>query len=126
MFFGVRDQVTDKKIETIRSTSSGTVGRAHSFARGQQLVLDSSPHPQDDAFTNSEAFLGAIASCGVTLIELYAQDQSIPLASMSVEIEGVRTPATLPACFDEISMQFGMTGIDQAQAEQLLEVYRHR
>jgi hypothetical protein len=34
------------KIETIRSTSSGTVGRAVSQARGQRLVLDSSSHPQ--------------------------------------------------------------------------------
>ena len=65
--------MSNVKIETIRSSSSGTIGRAVSHARGQRLVLDSSTHPQPDALTNSEAFLGAISSCGVTLIEAYAQ-----------------------------------------------------
>ena len=118
--------MSEKKIETIRSVSSGTVGRAISVARGPELVLDSSSHPHDDALTNSEAFLAGISSCGVTLIESYAEDQGIPVSRLSVEIEGVRTPATLPAAFDRISMRFEIAGVSQAQAEELLEVYRHR
>lgn len=54
------------KVETIRSFSSGTLGRAVSEARGARLPLDSPSRPQPDAFTNSEAFLAAVSSCGVT------------------------------------------------------------
>ncbi|MGI9334575.1 MAG: OsmC family protein [Gammaproteobacteria bacterium] len=118
--------MSQQKIETIRSVSSGMVGRAISTARGPELVLDSSSHPHDDVLTNSEAFLAAISSCGVTLIESYAEEQGIAVSRMSVEIEGVRTPATVPACFDRVSMRFQIAGVSQAQAQQLLEVYRHR
>ena len=116
----------DEKIEIIRSSSIGDPGRAHSTVRGQTLVLDSSTHPRDDALTNSEAFLAGVSSCGVTLIELHAQSEGVPLSGLTVEIEGVRTPSTLPASFDRISMRFEMSGVSQAQAEELLEVYRHR
>jgi len=118
--------MSQQKIETIRSVSSGVVGRARSSVRGQELVLDSSSHPQDDAFTNSEAFLAGISSCGVTLMEVYARDEGIPITRMSAEIEGTRTPTALPAGFDRISLRFEISGVSQAQAESLLEVYRQR
>ncbi len=117
--------MSNDKVETIHSSSSGQVGRAVSRVRGQELVLDSSSHPRDDALTNSEAFLAGISSCGVTLIEGYAQDQGISVTRMDVEIEGVR-PASLPARFDRISMRFEIAGVSQAQAEDLVEVYRNR
>ena len=113
------------KIDTIISSSSGTVGRAVSRARGQELVLDSSTHPHDDALTNSEVFLAGISSCGVTLIEGYAQDQGVPVESMNVTIEALRRAAD-PARFESISMTFEFAGVSQSQAEELVEVYRHR
>jgi uncharacterized OsmC-like protein len=113
------------KIDTVRSSSSGTIGRAVSDARGQRLALDSSSRPQQDALTNSEAFLAGIASCGVTLIETYAQDKSVPITRMDVTIEGVRT-AEEPNRFASISMRFEIAGVSQAAAEQLVETYRSR
>lgn len=113
------------KIDIILSSSSGTVGRAVSRTRGQKITLDSSAHPQTDALTNSEAFLAGISSCGVTLIEGYAQEEGVPVESMNVSIEAVR-PAADPARFERISMTFEFAGIGQAQAEELVEVYRHR
>ena len=117
--------MADVKVDTVRSSSSGTPGRAVSEARGQRLVLDSSAHPQDDAFTNSEAFLGAISSCGVTLIETYAREQGIPIQRMDVTIEGMRT-AEEPNRFAGIAMRFSIAGVSQAQAEHLVETYRSR
>ncbi|MGH7319412.1 MAG: OsmC family protein [Candidatus Rokuibacteriota bacterium] len=113
------------KVETIRSSSSGTIGRATSHVRGQRLVLDSSSRPQADALTNSEAFLAGISSCGVTLVEMHAAETGIPLARLDVTIEGVR-PAQDPARFASISMKFELAGVSQAQAEQLVETYRNR
>ncbi len=117
--------MSNDKVETIHSVSSGQVGRAFSRVRGQELVLDASSHPRDDAFTNSEAFLAGVSSCGVTLIESYAQGEGIPITHMDVEIEGVRPEADL-ARFERISMRFEFAGVSQAQAEDLVEVYRNR
>lgn len=112
-------------IDTIRSSSAGVVGRAASVGRGQRLVLDSSSRPQPDALTNSEAFLAGISSCGVTLIEMYAEHKGIPVQRMDVTIEGVR-PAEDPTRFSSITMTFEIAGVSQADAETLVETYRNR
>ena len=117
--------MSDDKIEVIRSTSSGLVGRAHNTIREARLTLDSSSRPQADTFTNSEAFLAAISSCGVTLIEMHARDSGIPLTATTVMIEGVRTAAA-PNRFARIGMTFELGGVSQAQAEALVETYRGR
>ena len=117
--------MSDAKIETVRSSMSGVVGRARSEARGQRLVLDSSSRPQPDALTNSEAFLAGISSCGVTLIEMHAQERGIPVKRLDVTIEGVRTAAD-PARFASITMRFEIAGVSQPAAEALVETYRSR
>lgn len=117
--------MSSDKIEAIRSSSSGTMGRAVNEVRGQRLVLDSSARPQPDALTNSEAFLAGISSCGVTLIEMHARETGVPLRRMDVSIEGVR-PAADPARFASITMRFEIAGVTQAQAESLVETYRNR
>jgi uncharacterized OsmC-like protein len=111
--------------ETIRSSSSGTVGRADNTARGVRVALDSSSRPQTDALTNSEAFLAGVSSCGVTLIEGHARDTGVPVTRMDVTIEGVRAAAD-PARFASVTMTFEIAGVTQAQAETLVETYRGR
>ena len=111
-------------VETVHSRSSGTVGRAINEVRGQRFALDSPSRPQPDAFTNSEAFLGSISSCGVTLIEAHARDTGVPLLRMAVAIEGVRNPSE--ARFRAVTMRFELHGVSQAQADALVETYRGR
>src|SRR5687767_15830178 len=113
------------KIETVRSSSSGLVGRAQSEARGALIHLDSSSHPKTDALTNSEAFLAGVSSCGVTLIEGHAKDVGLPLRRLDVVIEGVRAAAE-PNRFASVAMTFELAGVTQQQAESLVEVYRQR
>jgi uncharacterized OsmC-like protein len=117
--------VSDDKVETVRSTSSGTLGRAFNSARGARVAFDSSSRPQSDALTNSEAFLAAVSSCGVTLIEMHAKDTGVPLAGMAVTIEGTRTAAQ-PNRFARVHMAFELTGVGQREAEALVETYRGR
>jgi uncharacterized OsmC-like protein len=119
-----RDPVSDEKVETVQSSSSGTLGRARNSARGVSVMFDSSSRPQTDALTNSEAFLAGISSCGVTLIEMYAQETGVPLTRMSATIEGVRVPPE--PRFTSITMTFELAGVSQAQAESLVETYRSR
>jgi uncharacterized OsmC-like protein len=116
--------MADDKIETIASCSSGTIGRAPNEVRGEAVVFDSSSRPQPDAFTNSEAFLASVSSCGVTLIEMHARETGVPLERMTVTIEG-RRPPSQPR-FTAITMAFELTGVSQAQADELVETYRKR
>jgi hypothetical protein len=44
---------------------------------------------------------------------------------MAVTIEGIRT-ASRPNRFASVNMKFEMAGVTQAQAEQLVEVYKAR
>ena len=116
--------MSDMKIDAVRSSSSGTLGRARSEARGHRLVLDSSSRPQPDAFTNSEAFLAGV-SCGVTLIEGHAKEIGVPMTGIDVTIEGARTAAE-PNRFATVTMTFEIAGVTQAQAEELVATYRGR
>ena len=117
--------MADIKIDSVRSSNSGILGRALSEARGHRVALDSSSRPQADALTNSEAFLAGVASCGVTLIEAHAQETAVPLRRMDVTIEGMRT-AEEPNRFTSVTMRFELAGVTQAQAEELVATYRNR
>ena len=117
--------MSDDKVETVRSASSGTLGRAHNSARDARVSFDSSGRPQSDALTNSEAFLGAVSSCGVTLIEMHAHDTGVKLDSMAVTIEGTRTAAR-PNRFARMHMTFELKGVSQQEADALVETYRAR
>ena len=117
--------MSDEKVETVQSASSGVIGRADNRARGAKVSFDSSSRPQPDALTNSEAFLAGVSSCGVTLIEMHAQEIGVPIQGMVATIEGVRTAAE-PNRFARVTMTFEIAGVSQAQAESLVETYRGR
>lgn len=116
--------MADVTIDTVRSTSSGTLGRSLNSARSQHFVLDS-PSGPNEAVTNGEAFLAGISSCGVTLIEKYAADNGIALHSMQATIEGVRSKAE-PNRFQAINVSFELRGVDQAQADHLVATWQDR
>jgi uncharacterized OsmC-like protein len=115
--------MTQTATDTVRTTSIGVPGRALNQARSHYFILDSSSAPRE-ALTNSEAFLAGISSCGVTLIENYAQHHGVPLQGMDVTISGVR--AERPARFERIAMRFELRGVDQAEADRLVGVWRER
>lgn len=117
--------MADDKVETIASSSSGTIGRARNEVRGVAVAFDSSSRPQPDAFTNSEAFLAGVSSCGVTLIEMHAQESGVPVKGIQVTIEGGRTAAE-PNRFATVTMTFEIAGVSQAQADELVATYRGR
>lgn len=110
------------EIDKARSESSGTVGRSLNTAHGTTLTLDASRRPQPDAFTNSEAFLGSVSSCGVTMIESLAEQRGIALQRTQVGIEGSRDPA-MPR-YVAVRMRFELTGVTDAQGDELLRHYQ--
>ena len=114
----------DVKIDTVRSYSTGTPGRALNSARHNHFVLDS-PSGPNEALTNGEAFLAGVSSCGVTLIEKYALESKTPVRGMQVAIEGIRNNAE-PNRFQCINVSFEIWGVNQAQAEELVEIWKSR
>ena len=94
--------MSDMKVDTVRSSNSGVVGRAQ-----------------------SEAFLAGVSSCGVTLIEGHAKDTGVPMRSIQVTIEGAR-PAAEPNRFATVTMTFEIAGVSAAQADELVATYRGR
>jgi len=112
------------KVDRVQTRSIGEPGRALSRARMHHFVLDSSSGP-GEGLTNSEAFLAGISSCGVTLIEKYAQGDGVPVAGMEVDIYGVRSPDGSPR-FESIDMRFRIRGVGQREAERLVGVWQDR
>ena len=110
-------------VDTVRTISIAMPGRALNSARTHHFVLDSS-HGPSEALTNSEAFLAGISSCGVTLIEKYAQQVSLPVKRIEVTITGARRAT--PASFERIGMRFEFHGVGQPDAEKLVAVWRER
>jgi uncharacterized OsmC-like protein len=114
----------DIKVDSVRSQSSGVIGRSRSRVRDATLTLDSSSRPQPDGFTNSEGFLAGVSSCGVTMIEMHAEESGIPLKGINVTIKGSRhTDVTR---YESVHMHFELIGVTQAQAEELVRMYQGR
>ena len=111
------------EVDRVRTYSIGVPGRALNHARTHHFVLDSSSGPSE-ALTNSEAFLAGISSCGVTLIEKYAQQTGVPVTGMEVTISGTR--AAQPARFSSIHVRFEIRGVGKPEADRLVDVWRER
>ena len=114
----------DIKVDAVRSQSSGIIGRSRSRAHDATLTLDSSSRPQPDGFTNAEAFLGGVSSCAVTMIEMHAAENGIPLKGIHVTIKGSRH--TDVTHYESVHMHFELIGVTQAQAEDLVKMYQGR
>ncbi len=105
----------------VRSYSSGTVGRSLNTARNHHFVIDSPTI--GEALGSGEAFLAGVSSCGVTLCENAARQMNVPVQRMEVTIEGLRTREN-PANFERIDLRFTLYGVDQAQAEAVVQRYK--
>lgn len=108
-------------VNTVRSYSSGTVGRSLNTVRNHHFVIDSPTIGEE--ITSGDAFLAGVSSCGVTLIERAAQEMRIPLQRMEVTIEGLRDRQA-PTSFARIDMRFRLVGVSDAQAEALVGCYK--
>jgi uncharacterized OsmC-like protein len=108
-------------VNTVRSYSSGTVGRSMNTVRNHHLIIDSPTIGEE--ITSGDAFLAGVSSCGVTLVERAARDMGIPLQRMEVTIDGLRDRQA-PSTFARVDMRFLLVGVTQEQAETLVGRYK--
>ncbi|MBI4494773.1 MAG: OsmC family protein [Chloroflexi bacterium] len=110
-----------------RSQTIGIPGRSLSSARGHHFIVDEPAYGggPGEALTPAEIFLAGVSSCGVLLVQSFAQQSGVPLQRAEAAIEGVRQRND-PANFQSVHVRFELLGPTQAQAEQLVEAYKHR
>jgi len=113
----------ERLVNTVRSYSSGTVGRSLNTVGRHHFVIDSPTLGEE--ITSGDAFLAGISSCGVNLVEAAAQESGGSLQRTYVTIDGIRLRSN-PTPFENIVMRFELTGPRQEQAEALVRRYQDR
>jgi uncharacterized OsmC-like protein len=113
----------DRLVNTVRSYSSGTVGRSLNTVGHHHFVIDSPALGEE--ITSGDAFLAGISSCGVNLVEGAAKETGVPLQHTEVTIDGIRL-RDQPTAFEQINLRFVLTGPSQEQAEALVQRYKDR
>ena len=110
----------------VRSYSTGTVGRAICNARNHHFVADDAGGEEVGA---GELFLSGISACAVNMVERIAKQDQIPLQWMDVGVEAYRDPqkaAGERTVYDAIRVHFQMWGLNDHQADQLVETWKRR
>jgi uncharacterized OsmC-like protein len=116
----------------VAARSTDVFGRVMCSVRGHHFVIDGPVQngcPGEEV-TPPEAFLSAVAACGVELVHVIAKEQSVPFDRVSVAVYGEldrskqkRTDVTV---LNEVRMTFELSGTDGATATQLVEAFKRR
>jgi uncharacterized OsmC-like protein len=117
----------DLLVTRVSSQCTGVPGRSLNSARTNHFVIDAPAYGggPNEAITPAEAFLAGVSGCGVLLVEKYAQEENLPLRHVRAEIQGTRTKDH-PADFQEIRLRFELAGVDDRQAEHLVDRFKQR
>lgn len=114
------------------AASTDVFGRVLCGIRNHHFVVDGPEQngcPGEEA-TPGELFLAAVASCGVELVQVLAKSSGIPLRRIDVKIQGrmdrsrpVRPDVSL---FNSVNLHFRLSGVNDADARQLVEKFKGR
>ena len=115
-----------------KAVSTETFGRVLVTARDQELIIDGPVQNgcPGEKITPPEAFLGAVASCGVELVHVIARDGNVPLKSVHIDIEGSIDRSNQPRAgvtlFNSVRLNFHLTGVSDRQGQLLIEGFQGR
>ncbi len=121
-----------KRAYEAEACSTDTFGRMLFKARHHYLVSDgpASLGCPGEAIMPGELFLAGIATCGVELVEVFAQEEGLPLQGAKVAVGGDIDPANQPrpdvTLFTSVGLEFEFVGVTQEQAEHLVERFKGR
>ena len=111
---------------SVRSYSTGTLGRAICNARNHHWVADD---PGGDEVGAGELFLSGISACAVNMIERIANEDEIPLDWMDVSVEAYRDPDAEPGertVYDDIKIHLQMWGVSDDDGDNLVDIWKRR
>src|SRR6266508_2499013 len=116
----------------VAARSTDVFGRVLCSAREHHFVIDGPVQNgcPGEELTPAEAFLAGIAACSVELIHVFAREDGIPLGSVRARIEGdldrdnpVREDVTV---FNRVALRLELDGVDDDEAERLVERFKGR
>ena len=123
---------TDVRRYRVEARSTDTFGRVLGSARQQHFVVDGPVENgcPGEAVTPGEMFLAGVASCGVELVQVIARGRGIEVGGVEVSVEGVidrSNPVRKDvSVFNWVRLRFALSGIDEDQAEMLVEGFKGR
>jgi len=121
-------QVSEYEV-TARSTD--VFGRVLCGVRGHYFIIDGPVQngAPGEEVTPVEAFLSAVAACGVELIHAIARKREVPLLrTVSVSIHGIldriNQARTDVRTLNSVAIAFTFAGVDDAQGAELVEEFK--
>jgi len=116
----------------VHARTTDTFGRVLCDARDQHFVVDGPVQNgcPGEAVTPAELFLSGVAACGAELVAVIARAQQVPLRAAHVDITGVQDPAHPVRqdvnLFNVVRIAFTLSGVSEAQAEDLVATFKRR
>jgi uncharacterized OsmC-like protein len=112
--------------------STDTFGRVMCSARQNHFVVDGPVWNgcPGEAFTPGELFLAGVASCAVELLHVIARERDAGLRKVTANIQGTidRSRPVRPdiALFNSVRLDLQLEGVNERQAEELVEAFKGR
>lgn len=116
----------------VSARSTDIFGRVLCSARQHHFIVDGPVQNgcPGEELTPPEVFLSSIAACGVELIHVIAKEQARALGSVRAKIYGKVDRSKQPkkdlTVFNEVRIEFELSGTDAASAEELVESFTRR
>jgi uncharacterized OsmC-like protein len=116
----------------VRARSTDVFGRVLCSAREHHFIVDGPVQNgcPGEELTPPEVFLSAIAACGVELIHVIAKEQARALGSVRAKVYGKvdrsKQPKKDVTVFNELRVEFELSGTDAASAQELVESFTRR
>ena len=114
----------------VTARSTDVFGRVLCGVRGHHFIIDGPVQngAPGEEVTPVEAFLSAVAACGVELIHAIARKREAPLRTVAVSIHGIldRTnqARTDVRTLNSVAIAFAFTGVDADQGKGLVEEFK--
>ena len=117
----------------VRSYPSGTPGRVLCRARRHHFVVDepSAFGGPGEALAAGEIFLAGVSACATGLLQDLAREAELPLTWVDVMVEATLDMDAAPvyehvSVFHSVHLEFQLRGIDDKQAQPLVETFKKR
>ncbi len=116
----------------VRARSTDVFGRVLCSAREHHFIVDGPVQNgcPGEELTPPEVFLSAIAACGVELMHVIAKEQARALGNVKAKVYGKvdrsKQPKKDVTVFNEVRLEFELSGTDAASAEELVDAFTRR
>jgi uncharacterized OsmC-like protein len=114
----------------VTARSTDVFGRVLCGVRDHHFIIDGPVQngcPAEEV-TPVEAFLSAVAACGVELIHAIARREQVPLRRVAVRIHGVLDRTNQPRSdvrtLNSVALEFTLAGVDDPQGAALVEGFK--